>query len=447
MGNKNRWGMNVLEIPDEKLFWEEMAHMQPGSMLFFQDQQEQARELKRKYPAAHVVIRGWPDQDNHIKFTPQEWVERVATDLGRGGLIVQTSNEAGWDANLLRWHEQLLEFLIANPEIQIKIGLLGSSVGVPKPEEWAMAKRLFELAAHPSLKGRVFLILHEYFAAVVTSGQIGGYPDNAGAQPGSAEVGRNLIPFNSWMSDLTGITQFHMGRYHFYLKWCEEWGLEPLPIIMGEVGADYLGDLATWLHALPRKNYNESVNGWLTLIEAWEKWYNANHLHVYQRMLEYADEVIYKNPHVVGLIVFAYGQRTWLNYLVNKPDHYFVPFLSDLNRYETGDWENGGEWIPDPPTPPVPPPEEPCETHSVWAHGKINAGGFVPLLSAPLHFESYDAITEAVRAAIVQSIIDILLPGEPVFVLVDAPSSDFTLVQRADGTVGFVPSGVVDIDI
>lgn len=339
-----RLGYNVLSIDGD--FWRHLDTITPGSMVFFQNQIDAAKEAKKRYPNAHIMVRFWPDAETFRRYPdPVAWVASHADLIGTG-LIVQTINEGGFSNENILWHERLLTYLLNNG-IDLRVGILGLNVGTPKPEEWPQALNLLRLLAR--LRDRAFLVLHEYFGSVITSGIIGGDPNNAGVahgQPG----GTNLIPFAAWPTTPAAMTLWHVGRYWFLKRYLATVGVNMPQIIIGEFGADYLGDIDAWLRSLQSsQGQYDTVDGWRDLLKMWSQWYpNVAPGDVYMRMAAYADQKIY-GADIVGINFFAYGNDgNWKQYQTN-PD--LTPWLEA--------YKPGAPVIVPPPivvTPPPPPP-------------------------------------------------------------------------------------------
>lgn len=328
-----RFGYNVLS--KDATLRPHMEKINPGGMIYFQDQIDEAKWAKARFPNAHIMIRFWPDSDTYKKFPdPQKWVDAHSDMIGTG-LIVQTMNEGGFTPEIIAWHVRLLNYLL-NTGTDLRVGVLGLNVGTPKPEEWGMADEMFRLMA--KMRGRVYLVLHEYFGAVVTSGIIGGDPNNAGVahgQPG----GYNLVPIANWPSNPQAQTLWHVGRYMFLKRHLASVGIPMPQIIIGEFGADYLSDIDAYLRTLhSTQGQYDIVDGWRDLWNDWRTWYNLEPGDVYMKMAEYADKFIYGSD-VVAILFFARGTNGgWKTY---RTDPDLDPYIE---KYVAGN------------TPPVVPP-------------------------------------------------------------------------------------------
>lgn len=304
-----RIGENVLTV--DNTLRPHMEKMNPGGMVYFQNDINEALWAKARFPKSNIVIRYWPDAETYRKWPDvTQWVAARSNLIGTG-IILQTMNEGGFNPEIIAWHERLLTYLI-NSGIDLRVGLLGLNVGTPKPEEWPMADNMFRLMA--KLRGRAFLILHEYFGSVVTSGFIGGNPNNAGVAPGQPG-GTNLIPFNAWPNNPQAMTMWHVGRYKFLEHHLNLVGIPVPQIIIGEFGADYLSDIDGWLRSLhSTQGQYDVVDGWRDLWNDWRGWWNIDPADAYMRQIAYADQKIY-DENIVAIILYGRGATPdWRQY-------------------------------------------------------------------------------------------------------------------------------------
>lgn len=297
---RNRLGPNYLGVPDVA---EEMRHAraaQFGGGLFFQNQIDFARDFKTALPGANVVIRNWPDRT--LPKSVDDWLAKNR-HLSEGGLIVQTVNELGFTAENIDFHTQLLEKL-KRDKINMLVGILAMSVGNPGPDDWPRAEKLLRLAA--DMRDKVHLILHEYYGGVITSGFHGGNP--------------TMIQPETWPTDTSNITLWHVGRYRFLKKTCKLLGI-PLPrIIIGEFGADFTGDIGKWLTTLKStKGQYDIVDGWRDLVDQWRMWWPEwDGATAYMKQFAYADQYIYLDEEVESILFFTrWNDGSWGTYQTN----------------------------------------------------------------------------------------------------------------------------------
>lgn len=320
-----RFGYNAGRV--DGLLRPHLEKINPGGMVYFQNDLNEARWAKAAFPKSNIVVRYWPDADTHIKYQNVEAWVNAHSDLIGSGLILQTTNEPAFTDALVQWHERLLTYLL-NTGIDLRVGVLGLSVGVPRPEEWVKANNLFRLME--KMGDRAYLILHEYFAGVISSGIIGGYPNNAGVAPGQPG-GKNLIPEANWPPNPTAGTLWHVGRYWFLKRHLAALGIRMPKVIIGEFGADYLSDIDGFLKSLKSSaGQYDSVDGWRDLHDTWRQWYNNRDPgETYMRMAAYADQHIYGED-VVAIIFYHYGDMAgWAQYRVD-PD--LIPYMETYAR-------------------------------------------------------------------------------------------------------------------
>lgn len=342
MNRNDRRGYNYLNVPDVKTEMEHANKANLGGGLFFKDHIEFARNFKAERPHRKVVLRNFPDRT--LPASVDDWL-KANQPLAEGGLIVQTVNEIGFGQGCIAFHEALLE-RIKRDHIQMNVGILGLSVGLPGADEWYKAERLLKLAA--DLRDQVTLILHEYYGAVVTSGFIGGNP------------GQFIQP-ELWPTDTTDITMWHVGRYRFLKKYCRSKGIPLPPIIIGEFGADYVGDIGSWLRTLPSDGGPyDSVDGWRDLVTQWRRWWpKMDGATAYMKQWDYAQDYVYTDEEVELILAYArWHDGNWKTFQTN-------PEMDEQ-------MEANGQVQAPPPSPVVDPPiivqpptPEPEEEHPV----------------------------------------------------------------------------------
>lgn len=329
-----RFGYNYLRVPDVAAEMQHADKANLGGGLFFQNDITFARDFKAARPSRHVVLRNYPDK--MLPHSVDDWL-KANQPLAEGGLIVQTVNEIGFGQDVIDFHVALLE-RIKRDRIKMNVGILGLSVGTPGPDEWYRAEKLIRLAA--DLRDQVHFILHEYWGAVVTSGFIGGNPDQF------------IIP-PMWPLDTSKITMWHVGRYRFLKQECQRKGL-PLPrLIIGEFGADFVGDIGDWLKTLPSDGGKyDSVDGWRDLTTQWRRWWPLwDGATAYMKQASYADKYIYTDEEVELIAFYArWNDGGWKTFQLNPE--------MDQQMEDYGQAE-----LNQPPAPPpviiVSPPEEP----------------------------------------------------------------------------------------
>jgi hypothetical protein len=214
--------------------------------------------------------------------------------------MLHTSCEPGWGPEVIDWHIKLME-LAAPRGIKLVIG--NWSVGTPQPEQWSMARPMLELLdQHRDL---FVLGLHEYAAGVITSGLVGGAPDDP-RHP-------NFVPVENWPHDVSPLTMFHCGRFQFLVKYCQSIGLRPPRIMLTEHGFDDVSDIKPWLNGLRVRGPYMNVRGWKSLQDQWSDWYGGRGWSAQRAMFEqlaWADRTIYRSTPVEAQCIFCWGHTS-----------------------------------------------------------------------------------------------------------------------------------------
>jgi hypothetical protein len=312
-----------------------------------------AKEIKAAVPNTTVIHREYPDDDIHTRVSPEDWLKNRQDDA-QGGIYQYTTNEAGFGQNLIDWHVRLME-LAAPRRVPLVIGNM--SVGTPQAADWKSARKMIELLdKHRDL---FVLGLHEYACGVVTSGYIGGYPDNAGVEPKPENKGkgRNLIPSANWPAreEAQKLTMFHMGRFKFLLQACQDMGIKPPRIILTEHGFDDVSDIKPWAATLVQTPPYQHPRGWKSLLNQWSNWYSGQGWSPQRAMFEqlaYADHTIYQGTPVEAQLIFCWGHTSdrWDQFDVAEA----ATFHTLLEEYAAKPTP-----LPAPPPAPVPVPPAP----------------------------------------------------------------------------------------
>lgn len=322
MTSRIGYNIHAQRVTERDKLMKHLAAIQPTAVLIM-DGVQLAREIKAMLPGTTVISRIYPDDDIQNRTTPKQWLDQRGPQA-EGGIVQYTSNEAGFSPNLISWHIELLQ-LAAKTRTPLIIGNM--SVGTPAPEDWAAGKRLLELLdQHRDL---FILGLHEYACGVITSGFLGGYPDNAGVPPNQGLKGRNLIPSANWPSpaEAATMTMFHCGRFKFVVQYCASVGLRPPRIILTEHGFDDVSDIKGWSSRLQMTPPHTSIRGWKSVQNQWKAWYGAQGWTPERALFEqiaYADQTIYKNSPVEAQLIFCWGHTSdmWDQFDVEKANDF-----------------------------------------------------------------------------------------------------------------------------
>ncbi|MBI1279617.1 MAG: hypothetical protein GC179_15930 [Anaerolineaceae bacterium] len=296
------YNVHAQQLLNHDVFMQHIERIQPTA-LFVMDALGLAREIKSALPKTMVIHRNWGvtggDDAVFAKVSPQQWLDLRSAEAA-GGIMLHTSCEPGWGQDVIDWHVKLME-LAAPRGIPLVIG--NWAVGTPQPDQWPMARRMLELLdQHRDL---FVLGLHEYAAGVITSGLIGGAPDDP-QHP-------NFVPVENWPDDVSKLTLFHCGRFRFLVNYCHSIGLRPPRIILSEHGFDDVSDIKPWLNGLRVNSPYLNIRGWKSLQDQWSDWYGGRGWSAQRAMFEqlaWADRTIYQNSPVEAQCIFCWGHTS-----------------------------------------------------------------------------------------------------------------------------------------
>ncbi len=315
-----RLGYNVQRIENENAFAGHFKKANLAGSLFFAGNTsfEFMVRLANENPDALIVVRNWPDTDQHKQMTPQQWMDRYANQSFGGKLIIGASNECEWTTEFLTWTLELCKLAVKN---RVRICIINLNSGHNTKSEWAQAHDILQLAVdNPTL---IYVGLHEYAGGLITSGFVGGDP--TGIYNGQ-RIHPDYTKIENWPNseDLRNTTQWHCGRFRWLEQYCQDTFGKLPSVILTEHGFDHLGDIGDWLNTLPRSI--NSINGWRTLTQYWKHLFpsmTAEQALWFQ--LKYAEEVIYADSCVKARFIFDYGPNPdWTPYRV---DNVLEPFL------------------------------------------------------------------------------------------------------------------------
>lgn len=371
MGSRISYNIHAQFVTDTPKLMAHLGKLKPAAVLVM-DGLGLAQELKAALPDTLVISRIYPDEDVQNRKSPADWLKERAAQA-EGGIFQYTSNEAGFSPNLIDWHIKLCELAIKS-KTPLVIGNM--SVGTPEAVDWAAGRRLLELIdQHRDL---FVLGLHEYACGVITSGFLGGFPDNAGVAPipANAGKGKNLIQPTSWPTpfDAAQMTKFHCGRFNFLIQYCKTIKLPPPRIILTEHGFDDVSDIKPWSDRLRMTPPFTTIRGWQSVINQWNDWFGHYGWTPQRAMFEqiaYADRTLYQNSAVEAQLLYCWAGRqpyTWDQFDLSKADE-FQGWLETYAQSTTPAQPPVIEPPPPPPTvpdiiPPIlhpPPPAPPSQ--------------------------------------------------------------------------------------
>lgn len=359
MTSRISFNIHAQFVSDHDKLINHLSKIKPAAVLVM-DGVGLAREIKANLPDTLVISRIYPDEDVQNRKSPTDWLKERAGQA-EGGIFQYTSNEAGFSPNLIKWHIDLIKLAIKS-RTPLVIGNM--SVGTPESKDWAAGRELLELLdQHRDL---FILGLHEYACGVITSGFLGGFPDNAGVEPipDNAGKGKNLIPVVNWPTpfDAAQMTMFHCGRFKSLVQYCKSIGLKPPRIILTEHGFDDVSDIKAWSNTLTMTPPFTTIRGWQSAINQWRKWYEPLGWSPQRAMFEqltYADRTIYKNSPVEAQLLYCWAGKSpyqWDQFNLSNADE----FLGLLEAYAQSTVPTQPPIpVPDPIPPPPPKPPAP----------------------------------------------------------------------------------------
>lgn len=348
---------NILSVPDTAVLEKHIDALKPRWLLG-KDNLAYIAGIALKHPSTSVIHRDWQqyqgDDDLPRRITPAAW---LSTQRALGFLNVwrYCCNESGFNDDVLAWINEVIEINAKHPQ-PLKLVIGNWSAGTPNKEDWKRPQAVKLLQYLNRYRDWMVLGLHDYFAAVPTSGFYGGYPSNANIASSPSDApgskGLNLIPMDKWPKDTRAITLFHCGRWRFMLQVCDELSIPYPRIVITEHGTDDLGDIKAWLETLQKTAPYTSIRGWRSLQQQWGNWFGGNAELTYYNMLTYLDAAVYAGSPVEAQLIFCWGDSGgWEQFRVdNAPE-----LLRRLEMY-------AGTTTP----PPIPtPPDEPPQPGSV----------------------------------------------------------------------------------
>lgn len=344
-------GLNIhgRNIKNKERLYTHCIHRQPRALVVM-DELNVALDLKRLLPQTLVIFRQWGpdgDENDYLQSTPREWLESHKK-YAEQGLALYVLNEPPFNRVVIEWLKDLIEINAKDYGFILVVG--NWATGNPHQDRWVEAKDLLErFDQHRTL---TILGLHEYAGAVVTSGLYGGYPNNAGVEPGK-NGGKNLIPFENWPQDVSDVTCYHLGREKFLVQYCKSIGLKPPRIILTETGFDDTTDIEGFLKTLPVSAPYLNIRGYKTLKYQWARWWVGwSAARAYFEQIKYAVEVIWKASPVEAVCLYCWGHSSalWEQFDIEEETalHGYLEAWTTPTRVPTP--------VPVPPPPPIPIP-------------------------------------------------------------------------------------------
>ncbi len=358
-------GENVLKTGDQAAFIDHAKAVNLPSAIFYVGDVNPSfmAQVKEAVPNCIVAAREWPDAGVHLTEPAKTYFNRRLPQGMKGKVALYLTNEPGWSKALLDWTYDVCVLAVAAKQPVIALNM---SIGTPQPNQWPDADKIIQLSIdNPTL---VYIGLHEYAGGIVTSGFIGGNPDGTVGDTKTVAVHLDFTLQSMWPNadQAATMTMWHMGRYKFLTQYAKSrFGGYP-SIIITESGFDFLGDIGSWLRALPN---GSKISGWRTLAAYWKKlWPLKSTAQAYMDQLIWAETHIYNHPAVKATCLFARGESSDWNDWRTDPelDPMLVAYQAEINLPSVA--------VPpvEPPPPPPPPVVVPKPDNTVLIN-KIKA--------------------------------------------------------------------------
>lgn len=416
----NRLSFNIhgLGVRDPQRLINFHAVYKPAWSLFMGDI-NLARICKAASLATNIIMRfrGVLNDDKpHLLYSPQSYIDLLKKEMGGFDAWYYLNNESGNSPELVNWIvetcrlgvAQGMRFIVWNP-----------SVGGYEKSDFPTLLPLFRFAA--ANWQNVIIGLHEYYAAIITSGFIGGAPDDP------RHV--NFIPPENWPTSIYNppVTTFHCGRF----RWVKEYmflnGITNVRFMITEFGPDRLNDVGDWLQGLPKTAPYNEIRGIKTTQEALKRLYpNQDWIAIVLKMLTYADKVVYSDFSVEGILFYCYGSNDsqWENF-----DCEGLGIPEGLIAY------NGMQ--PPAPPDPLPPPIPPAPPVTIPSNPGIGVRIIVdaPAQIAYYNMRSAPSITAGIIGTVKPNTIALIYPST---VTDDTAKNRYYWMKKPDNTSGWV---------
>jgi hypothetical protein len=322
-------GFNIIDVADKADILRTLEQVRPPAVLFYASEASFAAQVKTKFPEMEVIIRFWPDEDNHKRYTPQQFLSMHTAET-RHGLILYTNNESGIGDDVLDWNYETCALAV---ERTAKVVALNPAAGTYDKKDLYRLRKLFELAG---LRPDVITIgLHEYAGGVITSGMY---------RPEDMDKHTSAI---SWPTrkELDDLFPWHVGRNRMITDYCRSLGIKLPRLAITETGFDWTSDISGWLGARVRTPGYESIDGWKSLKDQWHIWWpDWTPEMAFIKQMQYAETNLWRD--IAYTLLYCWG---------NDGNKRWLPFRVDNTRIVT--YMEGQPQVPDvAPEPVVTPP-------------------------------------------------------------------------------------------
>jgi hypothetical protein len=307
-----------------------------------------AQQVKGVLPQCNVIYRDrslHPQGDEAYAqvFSPQQFVDKV-THFADGGLILHTTNEPEFSEKTVVWNTQVMELLAKKNLPAVVDGWAAGQPGDVNAWKQPFMQRHLELL---NARRDLFLLnLHEYAGGVITSGFVGGHPQETQYHPDYVQV-------TNWPSiqQAKSLTMWHCGRFRFLQYALESWKINWPRIVLTEHGFDMMRDIGGWLGRISRDTVKyPEASGWKSLSGQWENWWRTlgwGAEQAYFEQVAFADKVIYNGSAVEAQLLYCMGS--------NSPRWEAFNVQNAFNLQERLVQYANAAVVAPPPAPPAPP--------------------------------------------------------------------------------------------
>lgn len=252
----------------------------------FIDDLKEAWRFKQEFPQTEVAHR-WEDREGDIPkdITPLQWLTNRLADFAILGIphdqiVIHTSNEPNLTRELVQWHIDYCQAVLALNGPKPRSLLLNFAVGLPDHKLIPMLRDLLAIMVeHPDL---FYLGLHEYAPLVWTAGVNGTAPPGFNEREKRGPENRAQeypIKPSEWFASVTNNACWFMGRWRFWAEYCHR-EFKKLPRIwITEYGFDDVADVEWWQQTQPRTILDpktgkpKRLSGWKLLEAVWRRWW------------------------------------------------------------------------------------------------------------------------------------------------------------------------------
>lgn len=354
--------------------------------------------IKAASPTTNVIIREYQEDGAWYKKTPADYLAFIDQKMGDFDGWSFVENEAGLNID---WNVQLIKLNAMRVKPR-KLVILNLSVGTPEPDAWRAARALLDLCN--TYREWVVIGLHEYCCGLITSGFIGGAPNDSRHA--------DFTKLINWPDKATvqTMTKWHCGRFMFLVNTCRDMGIAAPRLVLTEHGFDDVSDIKAWASTLPVTPPYTSIRGFKSLTTWWKRDYPqwASEDQAYFMNMSYGADNIYAGSPVEGACLYCCGHvdAIWQQFDIEGHEELF----KDLEAYAL---KTTAPPIP-PPPPVIIPTVRPKPANALTAQNIY--------IKRAIHVR-YDSTTSSLNIAY-QSAVEELQPGDQATIWTDSATKD-----------------------